>query len=124
MSATATAPMKETPKPAPRPLFEPQLHPGKIVAFYAHASWSSIPVPAIVQRFDRHSGVCSLSVIPEHSLQIKPVGGVRHMEDNNLALMSEEVRNSTGGWDLMPHEKEAALELATRPNPHKLPPLK
>lgn len=105
--------------PPKRPTFHIPLYPGKIVAYYAHACWSSIPVPAIVQRFDRHSGVCSLSVIAEFSERIKPVGGVRHMDDKQLAGMSEEVRNSTGGWDLLEHEKVAAA----KPNPHKLPPL-
>ena len=115
-----TETLEATPAAPPKVDF-PRLWVGRIVLFCPHADRSSIPVPAIVQKFDK-KGVCSLSVLPDNRISMACPYGVRYMNDPSIATWNEDAKNDCGGWDLVDPEREARESKATKANPHNLPP--
>lgn len=99
----------------------PKLWIGKIVLYYPHADWSSVPAPAVVQKFDQRGG-CTLGVISENTLSVKAVHGARYMHDPSIETWHEDAKRACGGWDLVEPEREALASVNAK---YKgLPPLK
>lgn len=107
-------------KRQPPPPFHVPLWQGKQVLWYPSADLNQLPAIAWVQKFD-HRGICTLSAVGQFAQTVRTIYGARHVNDPELKVMTGQVLQACGCWDVTEPEKQAN---AAKTNPRNLPPLK